>query len=230
MAATPIIPEAGLIFQASTCANPRTVAVLRDSTIIGFRIPCRLRRCRGCGDVRLNRATAGVWESALHGECIYHGVVADEAREALQKRVVRRKYLIRLFPTSETTSRYFTTDPREGDQILPPDLPLKLVEAWQEMVDAKRRCGGSRGWTAPAIRKSMPQDQKCLGISMQSIDKQAEFLMSTYGDRLQVSCSEGRWSFVLPTDMSAEVVRRQLGFRSAGDLTPPRLGRSFNLS
>lgn len=215
-----IIADCGLTFSSSRCEYPRTIAVLRNSALTGFEIPCRLLRCSGCGDVRLNRATVGVWETALLGECIYRGVVADTDREALQKRVMRRKYLIRLFPTADHTSRFFTTDPREGNLVHPSDLPLMLVEAWQTMVDARKPCGGSRGWTAPTIPKSMPRDQKCLGISMQPIEMQAETLKSYYGDRLQISFSDGRWSVILPPDLSPDVLRRQLGFRAAEDRVP----------
>lgn len=225
MAATPLIPEVGLTFSASTCAHPRTIAVLRESTLTGFQVPCRLLNCRGCGNVRLNRAIAGVWESAFHGESIYHGSVADECRGALQKRVLRRNYLIRLFPTVDALCVFFTTDPREGKLIHTPDVPLMLVNAWHAMLDAKRRCGGSRGWTAPAIRRSMSQNQKCLGMSMVPIEKQAHLLESIYGDRIQMSFADGRWSFVLPTDMSAEMVRRSLGFTTPLDRANRLVGR-----
>lgn len=217
MTASLIIPESGLTFSPSTCQYPRTIAVLRDSTMTGFQVPCRLLRCSGCGDVRLNRATAGVWETALNGECVFQGVVSDERRAALQKRVTRHGHLIRLFPTKDGSCRFFTTDPAEGVLIEPPDLVSALLDAWEEMIAAKRRCGGSRAWTAPAIKRSMPTNQQCLGMSMLPIDRQAETLRTLYGDRLQVSFVDGKWSCVLPPDLSADAIRKRLGFSSFQD-------------
>jgi hypothetical protein len=225
MTASLINPESGLTFSSSSCQYPRSIAVLRDSTMTGFLVPCRLLKCSGCGDVRLNRATAGVWQTALNGECIFFGVVAGEHREALQKRVNRRGYLIRLFPTADGHCRFFTTDPREGLLILPPEMPRALTDAWQEMTAAKKRCGGSRAWIAPEIKRSMPKNQRCLGMSMLPIDQQAETLRRLYGDRLHVSFVDERWTCTLPSDVSAEVIRKRLGFSSVQDRNE-RLGLS----
>ncbi len=211
-----ILPNSSLQFRAGLCDQPRAVAVLHGGVVTGFRVPCRLRRCQGCGDVRLNRATVGVWTAALLGEMICEGRIENEDRQATQKRIGRRGYQVRVFPQQGNLSVIFTTDPREGSLVLPPDLPLRLVLAWQNMVRAGGRCGGSRRWATPSMTRAASPDRQFLGITTFSIEQQAAALRELLGDHYSIVCVDDRWSLRLPDDLAITDVIERL------KLTKPR--------
>lgn len=202
-------PAAGLHYRSQTCNRPRIAAVQRGSQLSGVCVPCRHSNCPGCAAVRLNRTTAAVLTSAAAGETVYMRDMAEEEREATQKRIKRRGFVCKVYPQGDGTCVLASTDPREGVPLDADELALQLEYAWLRMSAAGRRMGGSRGWKVPINDTNAPVDRTFLGLAGVPISRHQEVLKGILGEQAPV-VGEERWSAQVPDDEVVQEIVRAL--------------------